>query len=250
MKKYIKTLALVLLPLTLALSFASSADAYVSVHGYTRSNGTYVRPYVRSNPNGLKYDNYGWKPSQGLYNPTYGTRGTTWDTPTSITDPNYYLGKQLYEQGSSGYTSPSFTLPQQPPTVSVPANAHPSSFGSSWLCDSGYTKNYLTSQCDRVNVPLNGHLDYFGSGWLCNTGYTKNYLSNQCDRVIIPSNAHLDYFGSGWTCDSGYSKNYLTNQCDRVIVPANTSLNFWGSGWTCNTGYSRNYLTNQCDRLR
>jgi hypothetical protein len=69
------------------------------VKGYYRSNGTYVAPYVRSNPNGLKYDNYGYTPSQGLYNKTYGTRGGTWDTPTTITDPNYYEGKALYEAG-------------------------------------------------------------------------------------------------------------------------------------------------------
>ena len=81
--------------------FATSvyALAYVNVRGYYRSDGTYVRPHVRSNPNGLKYDNYSWKPSQGLYNKTYGTRGSDWDTPTWITDPNYYEGKSLYEQG-------------------------------------------------------------------------------------------------------------------------------------------------------
>jgi hypothetical protein len=36
------------------------AFAYTSVRGYYRSNGTYVEPYVRSSPNALKYDNYGY----------------------------------------------------------------------------------------------------------------------------------------------------------------------------------------------
>jgi len=95
---------------------AMPAEAYVSVKGYYRSNGTYVAPYVRSNPNGLKYDNYGYKPSDGLYNKTYGTRGATWDTPTYITDPYYYQGKALYESGStdSVYTptyTPSYRAP-------------------------------------------------------------------------------------------------------------------------------------------
>lgn len=82
------------------------SDAYVNVSGYYRKDGTYVRPHVRSNPNGLKYDNYGYKPSDGLYNKTYGTRGSDWDTPTYITDPDYYEGKALYESGSSeGYNS-------------------------------------------------------------------------------------------------------------------------------------------------
>lgn len=79
----------------------NQAEAYVSVKGYTKKNGTYVQPHVRSNPNGLKYDNYGYKPSQGLYNPSYGTKGIEWDTPTYITDPDYYLGKSLYEQNKS-----------------------------------------------------------------------------------------------------------------------------------------------------
>src|SRR5436853_7748226 len=79
-----------------------SVNAYVSVKGYYRSNGTYVQPYVRSNPNGLKSDNYGYTPSQGEFNKTYGTRGTEWDTPTYITDPNYYEGKALYDSHSTG----------------------------------------------------------------------------------------------------------------------------------------------------
>ena len=59
----------------LSLLIPAHTFAYVSVKGYYKSNGTYVAPYVRSNPNGLKYDNYGYKPSQGLYNSTYGTIG-------------------------------------------------------------------------------------------------------------------------------------------------------------------------------
>ena len=99
-----KTLSLLLLVVFLVGSFIVSgyADAYVNVNGYYRKDGTYVRPHVRSDPNGLKYDNYGWKPSDGLYNETYGERGSDWDTPTFITDPDYYEGKRLYENGSSG----------------------------------------------------------------------------------------------------------------------------------------------------
>jgi len=86
-------------------SFTIAADAYVKVKGYYRSDGTYVAPHVRSNPNGLKYDNYSYTPSQGLYNTTYGTRGTEWDTPTTITDPDYYEGKALYKNGLLGSTN-------------------------------------------------------------------------------------------------------------------------------------------------
>lgn len=87
-----------------------SSDAYVTVKGYYRKDGTYVAPHVRSEPNGLKYDNYGYTPSQGLYNPTYGTKGAAWDTPTYITDPDYYEGKALYQAGLTPATIPVKTL--------------------------------------------------------------------------------------------------------------------------------------------
>lgn len=41
--------------------------------GYTRSNGTYVAPYVATNPNGTQRDNYG---ATGNYNPHTGRTGT------------------------------------------------------------------------------------------------------------------------------------------------------------------------------
>ena len=43
------------------------------VQGYTRSNGTYVQPYVATNPNSTQRDNYG---TRGNFNPNSGTGGT------------------------------------------------------------------------------------------------------------------------------------------------------------------------------
>ena len=44
----------------LATIFASSASyATVNVRGYYRSNGTYVAPHIRSNPDGNPYNNFG-----------------------------------------------------------------------------------------------------------------------------------------------------------------------------------------------
>ena len=51
MKKLIALLACI-------ASFSAFADM---VNGYTRSNGTYVAPYVRSAPDGNPYNNYGSK---------------------------------------------------------------------------------------------------------------------------------------------------------------------------------------------
>ena len=58
--------------MTLILSFIFCFSAIardVNVRGYTRSNGTYVAPYVRSAPDSTKTNNYGSSSSNsyGLY---------------------------------------------------------------------------------------------------------------------------------------------------------------------------------------
>jgi hypothetical protein len=63
-----KSMILILLA---AFSGQVFADNYV--RGYTRSDGTYVQPHYRSEPNQYKYDNYS---SQGNSNPHTGTLGT------------------------------------------------------------------------------------------------------------------------------------------------------------------------------
>lgn len=47
------------------------ADTYVN--GYYRSNGTYVQPHYRTDPNNTRLDNYSTK---GNYNPYTGKYGT------------------------------------------------------------------------------------------------------------------------------------------------------------------------------
>lgn len=59
-----KTLAFVAL-LSVAFATAGQASSYrrspddVYVHGYSRSDGTYVQPHYRSAPDGNPYNNYG-----------------------------------------------------------------------------------------------------------------------------------------------------------------------------------------------
>ena len=55
-----------------ALAVAGGAMADTYVQGYTKSNGTYVQPHMRSSPNSIKMDNYS---SQGNANPYTGQRG-------------------------------------------------------------------------------------------------------------------------------------------------------------------------------
>ncbi len=97
MKKILLNIAIYIALLTIYLTFTSPALAYVTVGSYYRNNGTYVNSYVRSNPNALRYDNYGYT-GGSLYNKTYYTPGynSSWYTPSYYTDTNYYYGKSLY----------------------------------------------------------------------------------------------------------------------------------------------------------
>lgn len=77
-----KTLIAILM---LSLSLGALADQ--SVRGYSRRDGTYVAPYMRSSPNSFKFDNYS---SQGNNNPYTGQRGYNpheYSTPSIYTRP-------------------------------------------------------------------------------------------------------------------------------------------------------------------
>lgn len=62
-----------LFAVALLAALASSAFAQVHVNGYTKSNGTYVQPHMRSSPNSTTLDNYSTK---GNVNPYTGQAGT------------------------------------------------------------------------------------------------------------------------------------------------------------------------------
>lgn len=95
--------------LILFFAFTSSALA-VYVNGYYKSNGTYVEPYYRSSPNGLKYDNYSWNWSQPLYNDSYGKYNTyEWNTPSWNWESDYFTGLDSYS--SNNYYNGWFSTP-------------------------------------------------------------------------------------------------------------------------------------------
>lgn len=54
------------------LSGTGSNPSTHTTSGYTRSNGTYVAPYVATNPNGTQRDNFG---TSGNVNPYTGATG-------------------------------------------------------------------------------------------------------------------------------------------------------------------------------
>ena len=100
----VKKLLVLFLMVSLFLQLTSQSYAYVSVKGYYRSNGTYVKPYVRSNPNGIKYDNYGYSGGTKYNKSYYSTdHSNDWYQPSYNTDTNYYYGKSLYNSNQNNY---------------------------------------------------------------------------------------------------------------------------------------------------
>ena len=63
MKKLIKLLFLVIFFSLGVGAFAQVNSNYHKVSGYYKSNGTYVQPYYRTNPNSTISDNYSTYPN-------------------------------------------------------------------------------------------------------------------------------------------------------------------------------------------
>lgn len=71
--------------------FMASEVLAASVRGYYRSDGTYVPPHQRTNPDGNPYNNYGFP---GNYNPNTGR--------TTPGDPGVYLERYYGTPRGSG----------------------------------------------------------------------------------------------------------------------------------------------------
>ena len=86
---------------------AANSFAQVYVQGHTRSNGTYVEGYYRTNPNTTRNDNYSTIGNTNPYTGSVGTKpadsytpSTTYSTPTYST-PTYSTTTPVYT-GSRG----------------------------------------------------------------------------------------------------------------------------------------------------
>jgi len=87
--------------LTILISFFVTSLAEAGgVRGYYRSNGTYVRPHYRTNPDGNPYNNYSFP---GNYNPNTGMI-----TPGN---PDTYLKRYYDRSYQRSYEAPQIYLP-------------------------------------------------------------------------------------------------------------------------------------------
>lgn len=77
---------------------ADAGDVYV--HGYTRSDGTYVRPHYRSSPDNSYNNNWSVQGNRNPHTGAYGTRSRTTNDHTPTYNRQHY-GSPLYNNGGS-----------------------------------------------------------------------------------------------------------------------------------------------------
>jgi TPR repeat protein len=107
-----------LLGIAILLSLIPDVSAQVKVRGYTRKDGTYVAPHMRSSPNGTKADNWS---TRGNINPYTGKEGTK---PLDGASGGGTFGSRSGYASGSGYSivQPTPTLtPTAPPVSMTPA---------------------------------------------------------------------------------------------------------------------------------
>lgn len=69
-----------LIAIAMLASAPAFANGFVQVRGYTRSNGTYVAPHVRTTPDSYKENNlsYGSNSLNGMGRTNMGSHGSTY----------------------------------------------------------------------------------------------------------------------------------------------------------------------------
>ncbi len=143
-----------LLALVLAVVLSSSLLAKdVPVRGYTRKDGTYVAPHVRTAPNSTKSDNYSTKDN---INPYTGKAGTK-------------PGDAATERSSKTSTAvPSTTPPAKPESTNVTATpvTAVSPTPNLALVTIGMTKAQVVTALGKPNVESAKSWFYTNGGWV------------------------------------------------------------------------------------
>jgi hypothetical protein len=88
-KTYLLATVIFLAVFLLLFFFSNFTNAAVHVNGYYKSNGTYVQPYYRSNPDGNFYNNWSTKGNVNPYTGKVGTKTQPSYTSEYSTTTNY-----------------------------------------------------------------------------------------------------------------------------------------------------------------
>ncbi len=193
----------------------SQAEAVVSVKGYYRKDGTYVAPHYRSDPDGIKTNN--------------------WSYPGNT---NPYTGKTA--GGSVGSYTPSYSNYYAPTYISsCPANSYSS--GSSCICNFGYVVS--GSSCVSANslcqtqIGIMSSYDSLSGDCKCDYGYaigtsgnceykstyqSPSYSSTYSD-TSCPVNSSKNSIG-GCSCDFNYKVNAKKDKCIKMTKKDNDKI--------------------------
>jgi len=110
-----KRLITILVVLAVVCGLVFPADAAVRVRGYFRSNGTYVRPHYRSNPDGNFWNNWSTYTNINPYTGAIGTRRTpSYSSAYSLRIPRYSWRTPSYWNSYSwqfpSYSNPGYSI--------------------------------------------------------------------------------------------------------------------------------------------
>ncbi len=94
---------LVVTLITLVATTVANADVYV--RGYHRSNGTYVQPHYRSNPDGNPYNNWSTFPNVNPHTGVRGSRRLSTGDFSNISLQNKPTNLPVYPSGIPGFDS-------------------------------------------------------------------------------------------------------------------------------------------------
>ncbi len=228
----------------------------VSVSGYYRANGTYVKGYERTSPDGNPYNNYSYP---GNYNPNTG----------SITGGNAstYLNN-YYKNSSSGYTSPStYSSYTYPTTPTCPINSYYDGI-SSCKCNYGYevsgsscvssdsvcwSQTGYSSSYDSVSGNCKCNYGYvIGSSGQCVSGNSycigKIGLMSQYNSISKTCECMSGYQYDGSSCvykKTSYTPSSAYTAPSSCPDHSSTSLTD-GTKCTCDTGYQNNSTNDGC----
>lgn len=150
-----------LLPLLISLAlFCPLFAKDVPVKGYTRKDGTVVKPHTRSAPNSTKSDNYS---TRGNVNPYTGKPGTVSANSSSISDAATAAARpaSVPDVGTTQVEKVEYHAPQK-------AAASTSAPVASLLTrvTVGMTKDEVESQIGKPNIASSAAWHYSGHGWV------------------------------------------------------------------------------------
>lgn len=220
-----------------ASSAPGAAEALVNVKGYRRKDGTYVRPHVRSDPDGSPYNNFSYP---GNYNPNTG-KASTGNVDTYL--KNYGSGSSY---GTYDYTPPTYSAPTYtPPAYAPPASTRSCPVHATWngmacACDAGYRVDATRTSCvveiKSCESQFGPNAYAVGALCYCVAGTSFNALTGTCDRPAQRAASPKPSSGSSWNVP-----DVKTDKCEHGFLI--------GSFCSCERGFGWNDYLKKCVAL-